>query len=85
MPPEYLVPIFIVFIVVGLPVMAATLISLAKIMKGQSGRKGERPFSSDREEAEIMQEIHHSVSRLEKRIDALETIVLDKSSSPRNR
>jgi phage shock protein B len=85
MPPEYLVPIFIVFIVVGLPVMAATLISLAKIMKGQSGGKGERRFSSDREEAEIMQEIHHSVSRLEKRIDALETIVLEKSSSPRNR
>lgn len=80
MPPEYLVPIFIVFIVVGLPIMAATLISLAKILKGQSGTKGGRRAGSDREEAEIMQEIHQSLSRLEKRIDALETIVLENPS-----
>ncbi|MFO7723990.1 MAG: hypothetical protein R6V45_00455 [Oceanipulchritudo sp.] len=77
MPPEYLVPIFIVFIVVGLPVMAGTLIALARILKGQSGGKGGKRSGSDREEAEIMQEINRSVSRLEKRIDALETIVLE--------
>jgi len=80
MPPEYLVPIFIVFIVVGLPIMAGTLISLAKILKGHSGGKGGRQSGSDREEAEIMQEIHQSLSRLEKRIDALETIVLENPS-----
>lgn len=80
MPPEYLVPIFIVFIVVGLPVMAGTLISLAKILTGQSKGKGERTAASSREEAELMQEIHRSVSRLEKRIDSLETIVLEKPS-----
>jgi len=82
MPPEYLVPIFIVFIVVGLPVMSATLIKLAKIIKGEPTSKGSggsrtNDPSSDRQEAEIVQEINQLVTRLEKRIDALETIVLD--------
>lgn len=83
MPPEYLVPIFIVFIVVGLPVMSATLIKLAKIIKGEptssnsSSRKN--GTASDRQESEIVQEINQLVTRLEKRIDALETIVLDQT------
>ena len=79
MPPEYLVPIFIVFIVVGLPVLSATLIKLAKIIKGESTDKKGNSRSSH-EEAEIVQDIHMMVTRLEKRIDALETIVLDKTS-----
>lgn len=85
MPPEYLVPIFIVFIVVGLPVMSATLIKLAKIIKGEqtsssfcSDEKSKNP-TSDRQEAEIVQEINQLVTRLEKRIDSLETIVLDQT------
>jgi hypothetical protein len=81
MPPEYLVPIFIVFIVVGLPVLSATLIKLAKIIKGEpTGSSSKGSPHSNREEAEIVQDIHQLVSRLEKRIDALETIVLDKTS-----
>lgn len=79
MPPEYLVPIFIVFIVVGIPVLSATLISLAKIIKGKPDSKKDSSRSSH-EEAEIVQDIHMMVTRLEKRIDALETIVLDKNS-----
>jgi len=85
MPPEYLVPIFIVFIVVGLPVMSATLIKLAKIIKGEqsgsnfsSDKKIKNP-TSDRHEAEIVQEINQLVTRLEKRIESLETIVLDQT------
>jgi phage shock protein B len=77
MPPEFLVPVLIVFIVVGLPIMSATLIKLAKIMKGESGNSDRKQPGSSREEAEIMQEIHRSLSRLEKRIDSLETIVLE--------
>lgn len=82
MPPE-LVPVLIVFIAVGLPVMSATLIKLAKIMKGDGGStdKSKSSTGSSREEAEIMQEIHKTVSRLEKRIDSLETIVLDNPQS----
>ena len=85
MPPEYLVPIFIVFIVVGIPVLSGTLIKLAKIIKGEpnssnfsSDKKSKNP-TSDRHEAEIVQEINQLVTRLEKRIDSLETIVLDQT------
>ena len=81
MPPEFLVPVLIVFIVVGLPIMSATLIKLAKIMKGESGNSDKKHTGSSREEAEIMQEIHRSLSRLEKRIDSLETIVLENPQS----
>jgi phage shock protein B len=81
MPPEFLVLVLIVFIVVGLPIMSATLIKLAKIMKGESGSSDKRQPGSSREEAEIMQEIHRSLSRLEKRIDSLETIVLENPQS----
>lgn len=77
MPPEFLVPVLIVFIVVGLPIMSATLIKLAKIMKGDGGDSGAKGPASSREEAQLMQEIHRSLSRLEKRIDSLETIVLE--------
>lgn len=81
MPPEFLVPVLIVFIVVGLPILSATLIKLAKIMKGESGSSSKQHPGSSREEAEIMQEIHRSLSRLEKRIDSLETIVLENPQS----
>ena len=77
--PHMITGIVIVAIVVGLPIISGTLISLAKIMKGSpsgSGKKGNSQYS--REEAEIMQDIHRTLSRLEKRIDSLETIVLEK-------
>jgi len=79
---SYLVPVLIVFIVVGLPILSATLIKLAKIIKGvpEGGGSRDNGGSSSREEAEIMQDIHRTVSKLEKRIDALETIVLEKTS-----
>ena len=71
--------IVIVAIVVGLPIICGTLITLAKIMKGNSTNSGKKNRNqSSREEAEIMQDIHRTLSRLEKRIDSLETIVLEK-------
>jgi hypothetical protein len=76
----YIVPVLIVFIVVGLPIMSATLIKLAKIMKGDSGGNDSGSARSSQEEAALMQDIHRSLSRLEKRIDSLETIVLEKPS-----
>ena len=81
MHPEMITGIVIVFIVVGLPILCGTLIKLAKIMRGESGSsKSNGNPRSDREEAEIMQDIHRTLSKLEKRIDSLETIVLEKSS-----
>jgi hypothetical protein len=81
MPPEFLVPVIITFIIVGLPVMGITLVKLAKIMKGEPSRKERRGPRSDQEEARAMQELHRTLTSLEKRIDSLETIVLDKPTS----
>jgi hypothetical protein len=81
MPPEFLVPVIITFIIVGLPVMGITLVKLAKIMKGEPSRKEHRGPRSDQEEARAMQELHRTLTSLEKRIDSLETIVLDKPTS----
>ncbi len=36
-----------------------------------------KPRGNDAEEARLLQEIHRSLSRLEERVEALETLVLD--------
>ncbi|WP_428562260.1 MAG: hypothetical protein ACP59X_20930 [Solidesulfovibrio sp. DCME] len=36
-----------------------------------------KPGGNDAEEARLLQEIHRSLSRLEERVEALETLVLD--------
>ena len=77
MPVEYLVPVLIVFIVVGLPILSATLIKLAKIIRGESDGRSRHGARDSAEETEMLQEINRTLSRLEKRIDSLETIVLD--------
>jgi len=62
-------------ITVGLPVVCGTLIVLALIfMNATRNRKGNN-MSND--EARILQEMHQSLLRMEKRIDALETIYFD--------
>lgn len=78
MPVEYLVPVLIVFIVVGLPILSATLIKLAKIIRGEGDGRSRHTGRGSAEETEMLQEINRTLSRLEKRIDSLETIVLDK-------
>ena len=78
--PRELIPVLVVFIVIGLPILSATLIKLAKIIKGDQGSHSDGGPASNKEEAEIVQDIHELVTRLEKRIDSLETIVIDKSS-----
>lgn len=78
MPVEYLVPVLIVFIVVGLPILSATLIKLAKIIRGEGDSRSRSNGRGSAEETEMLQEINRTLSRLEKRIDSLETIVLDK-------
>lgn len=77
MPPEFLVSVLIVFIVVGLPILSLTLIKLARIMKGESGSSKAGKGGANHDETELIQDIHRTLTRLEKRIDSLETIVLD--------
>jgi len=82
--PEEIVAVLIVLIVIGLPVVCMTLIKLAKIMKGDSSRTrtgGRSRGSADIDEAQLMQDLHRGLSRLESRIESLETIVLERESS----
>ena len=76
--PDELISVLIVFIVVGLPILGVTLIKLAKIIRGDAGSRGRSGTGA--EETEMLQEINRTLSNLEKRIDSLETIVLDKDS-----
>jgi len=67
-----------VFIVVGIPVICGTAIAIAAILKGKSD-DGE--LSSD--ETKTLQEIHQGLSRMEKRIEALESIVIEQRDKHR--
>ncbi|WP_309382235.1 hypothetical protein [Cerasicoccus frondis] len=61
------------FIVIGIPVICGTIIAIVAILQGKSG---DEEFSTD--ETKLLQEIHQGLSKLEQRIDALETIVISK-------
>jgi phage shock protein B len=62
-------------VVVGLPVVCVTVIILAFLLVSMlKGRPAER---ASKEETQLMQEMHQSLLRMEKRIDALETIYFE--------
>jgi len=69
--------VLIVFagLVLSLAVVGGTLLMLVRLRQGGLSKK-------DREqevgEAEMIQEIYSGLSRMEKRIDALETILMDR-------
>ena len=60
--------------VLSLAVIGATILMGIKILKGGVSRKQQQ---SESQEARMIQEIHKGLSRMETRIEALETIVLD--------
>ena len=72
--------IFIVAIVFGgivlaLAIIGSTFLMAIKILKGGVSRKGQKYQA---EEARMVQEIYQGLSRMEKRVEALETIILDR-------
>jgi phage shock protein B len=68
-------------IVLALSVIGITLLMGIKLLKGGVSREQQR---NNAREARMIQEIHRGLARLEARIEALETIVLDhrKDASP---
>lgn len=77
----------VLFIVIGLPIICGTLISLARILSGReggriSGRKKRHGGGAEADEGELIQEIHRGLNRMEARIEALETIVLHTENKP---
>ena len=62
-------------IVVGLPVLCGTVIILTGMILAAMKKRNVENLSG--EDAKIMQEMHQSLLRMEKRIDSLETIYFE--------
>jgi phage shock protein B len=73
-------PIYFFLIVVGIPVLCGTLIIITGMILAASRKRGDE--SASKEETRILQEMHQSLIRMEKRIDALETIYFEMDRRP---
>ena len=63
-----------------LAIIGSTILMAIKIIKGGVSRKGQ---NLQTDEAKKIQEIYQGLSRMEKRIEALETIILDSDRKDR--
>ena len=66
--------------VLVLAIIGSTILMAIKILKGGLSRKGQRVQS---EEARMIQEIYQGLSRMEARVEALETIILERERKDR--
>jgi phage shock protein B len=57
-----------------LAIIGSTILMGIKILKGGVSRTGQKMQS---DEARVIQEIYQGLSRMEKRVEALETLILD--------
>jgi phage shock protein B len=60
--------------ILALAIIGSTIIVAIKVLKGGLSRGGQK---IEAEEAEMIQEIYQGLSRMEERVEALETILLD--------
>jgi len=63
------------FIVIGLPVICGSLLSYHKQRNEMNATRGNE---LDSEETELLNDLHKGLERMEKRIEALETIIMEK-------
>jgi phage shock protein B len=61
-------------IVLALAIIGSTILMAIKILRGGFSRKGQK---LDADETGMIQEIYQGLSRMEERVEALETIILD--------
>ncbi len=66
--------------VLALAIIGSTILMAIKILKGGLSRKGQKLQA---EEAKTIQEIYQGLSRIEERVEALETIILDRKRKDR--
>lgn len=71
----FIVAIVFGSIVLALAVVGSTILMAIKIIKGGVGRKQQ---AQEAEEARMIQEMYRHLSRMEARVEALETILLDR-------
>ena len=62
--------------VIALAVICGTILIAIRIIKGGGIRRDQ---NQEAEEAKTIQEVYQGLSRMEERVDALETILLDRA------
>ena len=80
MPAVFIVAIVIGGIILALAIIGSTVLMAIKILKGELSRKGQKLQA---EEARMIQEIYQGLSRMQERVEALETIILDRERKDR--
>jgi len=68
--------------ILALSIIGSTILIAIKIIRGGFSRKGQRLQS---EEAKMIQEIHKGLKRMEERVEALETIILERERKEQGR
>jgi phage shock protein B len=66
--------------VLALAIIGSTILMAIKILRGGLSRKGQK---NEAEEVGTIQEIYQGLSRMEERVEALETIILDSKGKDR--
>lgn len=66
--------------VLALAIIGGTILLAIKILKGGLSRTGQK---AQAEEAKMVQEIYDGLSRMEQRVNSLETIILDRERKDR--
>jgi hypothetical protein len=62
-------------LVLALAIIGSTILISIRIFKGGFSRKGQ---ASQADETRMIQELYHGLSEMEKRVEALEAILLDR-------
>jgi len=75
MPAVMIISIIFGGTILALAIIGSTILMAIKILKGGASRKGQQ-FQAD--EARMIQEMYQGLSRIEERVEALETIILDR-------
>jgi phage shock protein B len=68
--------------IVALIIICVVILGAIRVLKGSSSHGGDAMSS---EEARVIQEIYQGLSRMEERVEALETILLDKDGKERSK
>ena len=68
-------------LVLGLAIVGSTILMGIKMFRGDASRRSQRLQA---EEARMIQEIYQGLSRMEKRVEALETIILEPPGKDRH-
>ena len=66
--------------VLALAIVGGTILMIIKILKGGLSRTDQKAQATD---AKMVQEIYEGLSRMEQRLESLETIILDRKGKDR--